>query len=116
MGVYFLKRGGPTIAVTITVTITGAGNAADCYATINGTKQYSAGTHEVNVGDTITFGIYGSADTGWLKIDGTRVLEAYDSKSEIHKTYDWTVPSEISAIEITMKNTSTYSQITVTTS
>ena len=42
----------------ITVTITGSGSQNYCYAIINGTKRYSEGTHEVNAGDTITFGVY----------------------------------------------------------
>ena len=39
--------------LSVAVTITGSGNRSRCYATINGTKQYEAGTHEVNAGDTI---------------------------------------------------------------
>ena len=39
--------------LSVVVTITGSGNRSRCYATINGTKQYSAGMHEVNAGDTI---------------------------------------------------------------
>ena len=83
----------------ITVTITGTGASEACYATINGTKQYEAGTHEVNVGDTITFGVYGSKNAGYVKIDGTEVLRVTDRKT---RTYDWTVPSGISTIEIEM--------------
>ena len=99
---------------TIAVTITGAGNARYCYATINGTKQYSAGTHEVNAGDTITFGVYGKSSSayGFVKIDGTKVLKVTSSSTE---TYDWTVPSGISAIEISMSVRSSVGAITVTT-
>ena len=100
----------------ITVTMTGSGNETTCYAIINGTKQYSAGTHEVNVGDTITFGVRrNTPGYGWVKIDGTQVLEA----SNALQTYDWIVPSGISAIEIAMEykrvGTSRASTITVTT-
>lgn len=88
--------------LTIAVTITGTGSSGRCYATINGTKQYSAGAHEVNAGDTITFGVYGksSSNYGFVKIDGTQVLKVTSSSTE---TYDWIVPSGISTIGITMK-------------
>ena len=39
--------------LSVAVTNTGAENVSYSYATINGTKQYEAGTHEVNAGDTI---------------------------------------------------------------
>ncbi len=114
MSVFFRRRGEPP-ATTIVVTITGSGDEDYCYATINGTKQYGAGTHEVSAGDTITFGVFGGRDTdyGTVTIDGTEVLRATDKKT---KTYDWTVPSGISTVEIAMayevRNKST---ITVTT-
>lgn len=93
--------GAASLRTPVSVTITGTGNSASCYATINGTKQYKAGTYEVYAGDTITFGVYGSAGqrSGWVVIDGTEVLRAAAAKTE---TYDWTVPSGISAIEIAM--------------
>ena len=99
----------------ITVTITGAGSANYCYATINGTKQYSAGTHEVNAGDTITFGIFGrsSSTYGFVKIDGTEVLRVTDKTT---KTYNWTVPNGISTVEIAMSTqAANYGRIIVTT-
>ena len=101
----------------ITVTITGAGSSSRCYAIINGTKQYEAGTHEVNAGDTITFGVSGYPIlTGFVKVDGTKVLEVTTPSA---KTYDWTVPSGISTVEIAMhisSYTSAYAgRITVTT-
>lgn len=101
--------------LTIAVTITGSGNSASCYATINGTKQYEAGTHEVNTGDTITFGVIGanSSNPGWVTIDGTEVLRVTDRTTQ---TYDWTVPSGISAIEIAMELIPfSHAEITVTT-
>ena len=87
-------------ATPIVVTITGSGRLNFCYATINGTKHHEAGTHEVNAGDTITFGVYGSKKAGSVTIDGTEVLRVTSNKTE---TYDWTVPSGISTIEIAMK-------------
>ena len=102
--------------LSVSVTITGSGNSASCYATINGTKQYEASTHEVNAGDTITFCVIGNSNPGnpgWVEIDGTQVLQATSSSQ---KTYDWTVPSGISTIEIALNYKSwSYGRITVTT-
>ena len=106
--------------LSIAVTITGSGDSDRCYAVINGTKQYSAGTHEVNAGDTIIFGVYGGGgqDSGFVKIDGTEVLRVTNGTT---KTYDWTVPSGISTIEIamsikiTMPGQPVIGRITVTT-
>ena len=84
----------------VAVTITGSGNSNRCYATINGTKQYSAGTHEVYAGDTITFGVLGQRKSyGFVEIDGTQVLKVTSGSTQ---TYDWTVPSVNSTIEIAM--------------
>ena len=103
-------------ATTIAVTITGLGGPNACYATINGTKQYEAGTHKVCARDTITFGVRGNPYTsyGSITIDGTRVLVVTGT---ITQTYDWTVPNGISTIEIAMVyNTDLqYGTITVTT-
>lgn len=100
-------------ATTIAVTITGAGNSQYCYATINGTKQYSAGTHEVNAGDTITFGVFGSKNYyGSVTIDGTQVLRVITARTE---TYNWTVPNGILTVDIKMTFGSGYGRITVTT-
>ena len=84
----------------VTVTITGTGRLNYCYATINGTEEYRAGTYEVNNGDTITFGVYGTNKAGWVTIDGTEVLRV---TGQTLQTYDWTVPSGISTIEIAME-------------
>ena len=101
-------------ATPIVVTITGSGDSSNCYATINGTKQYSAGTHEVNAGDTITFGVCGSrSHSGYVAIDGTQVLQATTGATQ---TYDWIVPDGISTVEIAMAyRTKEYSRIAVTT-
>ena len=102
----------------VTVTITGSGDERYCYATINGTKQYSAGTHEVNAGDTITFGIFGrsSSTYGLVTIDGTEVLRVTSGSTA---TYDWIVPSGISTIKIAMEFNGAFAarngRITVTT-
>ena len=101
-------------ATPIVVTITGTGHSTRCYATINGTNQYQAGTHEVNAGDTITFGVYGESTgiySGSVTIDGTKVLGVVNSKTG---TYDWTVPSGISTIEIAMKYSTSYRKGTIT--
>ena len=107
--------GAASLRMSASVTITGSGKATYCYAIINGTKQYSAGTYEVHVGDTITFGVYGynTSTAGWVKIDGTEVLRVTNGSL---KTYDWTVPWGISTIEIMMASqTDDYGRITVTT-
>ena len=87
--------------LSVTVTITGTGRLNYCYATINGTMEYRAGTYEVSTGDTITFGVYGSNKEGSVTIDGTKVLSVTGQTTQ---TYDWTVPSGISTIEITMES------------
>lgn len=118
MSVFFRRRGEPP-ATPIAVTITGSGNADYCYATINGTKQYEAGTHDVNSGDTITFGVIGGSgsERGSVRIDGTEVLRVTNGTTQ---TYDWTVPNGISTVEIAMEYTNAYifrtGIITVTTS
>ena len=98
----------------ISVTITGTGDADYCYATINGTKQYEAGTHEVNAGDTIMFLVLGSSSNsyGSVTINETVVMRVTSGTTQ---TYDWTVPSGISTIEISMTSEPLYSRITVTT-
>ena len=75
-------------------------------------EQYEAGTHEVNTGDTITFGVYGSSNkAGSVTIDGTEVLRVTGTTV---RTYDWTVPSGISTIEIAMKYSPGYQKGTIT--
>ena len=100
--------------LSIAVTITGTGSSNSCYAIINGTKRYREGTHEVNAGDTITFCVTGSRKSpGWVEIDGTQVLKV---TNESVQTYDWTVPSGISTVEIALIYRSwSYGRITVTT-
>ena len=105
--------GTASLRTPVSVTITGSGDSFKCYATINGTRQYSAGTHEVNTGDNIKFGVLGKTSKGWVKIDGTQVLEATGSATQ---TYNWTVPYGISTIEIAMAYSNERGTITVTTS
>ena len=105
----------PVVQTPIAVTITGSGDANYCYATINGAKQYTAGTHEVNAGDTITFGVYGNRNySGSVTIDGKRVLRVINGSTQ---TYDWIVPDGISTVEIAMNYRSkpVYGTITITT-
>ncbi len=107
----------PVVQTPIAVTITGTGNRSSCYAIINGTKQYSAGTHEVNAGYTIIFGVYGDRRySGTVTINGTEVLRVTDGSTQ---TYDWTVPNGIQTIEIAMAlqatSTGSTGTITVTT-
>ena len=119
MSVFFRRRGEPP-ATPIAVTITGTGDSRKCYAIINGTTQYTAGTHEVYAGDTITFGVVGRAfpNYGSVIINKTEVLRVTSSST---KTYDWTVPDGIQTIAIDMYKSSAptgdvlYSEITVTT-
>ena len=104
-------------AKEIPVTVTGAGSASYCYATIGGTTVIAAGAYTVSAGDTITFGVYGSRkQSGSVKIDGTTVLTASSSATG---TYDWAVPGGISSITIAMTYTSSSTrrngQIVVTT-
>lgn len=107
------------VANKIVVNITGTGNSTYCYATINGTKRYGAASNiEVNAGDTITFGVYGRSSTypGWVKVNDTTMVNV---TSQSTQTYNWTVPTGITTINISMAYTSTSSQrrgqITVTT-
>ena len=114
MAVFASKQIVMPVVLSIAVTITGSGDSSKCYAIINGTKKYSAGTHEVNAGDTITFGVFGSrSHSGYVTIDGTKVLRVTIGGTE---TYDWIVPDGISTVEIAMTyRTKEYSRITVTT-
>ena len=105
--------GAASLRTPVSVTITGSGNETKCYATINGTKQYSAGTHEVYAGDTITFGVYGSSGgiySGSVTIDGTQELKVTNGSTQ---TYDWTVPNGISTIEIAMEYSPGYQKGTI---
>lgn len=104
-------------AKEIPVTVRGKGNTSYCYATIGGETVTAAGTYTVKSGGVITFGVYGSSrEPGIVKIDGTRVLIASSGAIE---TYDWTVPSDIGSIEISLSyrgsGTRRYGTITVTT-
>ena len=100
---------------TIAVTIIGQGASDYCYTTINGTKQYLAGIHDVNVGDRIVFTVRGTSSNyyGSVTIDGTEVLRVTSDETE---TYDWTVPNGISNVRIEMDvQLAVYGKITVTT-
>ena len=114
MSVIFRRRG--SLSRTVAVTITGSGNSSYCYATINGTNLYEAGTHEVKAGNAITFCVFGTnyVHVGTVTIDGTQVL---DTGGYGTQTYNWTVPNGISTVEIAMEYVElANSTITVTTS
>lgn len=102
----------------INVTLTGNGNTTYCYATINGTKRYGAGTYQVEPGSTITFGVYGRSATyqGWVKVDGDTILSVTNQSTQ---TVAWDVPEDANAVAISFYYASTSSQrrgqITVTT-
>ena len=86
-------------ALPVVVTITGKGNSSKCYAIINGTKQYSAGTYEVNRGETIRFYLeYNKNPTpeSTLTIDGEKLADI----SSGFAYYDWIVPDGTSTVEI----------------
>ena len=98
----------------VAVTITGAGDSRDCYAIINGTKRYRAGTYEVNTGDTIKFYINSKSerDDGAITIDGED--KAIISVGSV--TYDWIVPDGTSTVKIAMSYSDRIgTTITVTT-
>lgn len=100
---------------TVTLNLSGRGNATDCYAEIGGTRRYDAGTYTVNAGDTITFGVYGRSSgptSGYVTIDGVQVLTA--TSREV-KTYVWTVPECVSCDIAFTYSAKSYGRITVTT-
>lgn len=100
---------------TVTLNLSGRGNATDCYASIGGTKRYDAGTYTVNAGDTITFGVYGRGSgptSGRVTIDGVQVLTAISREVE---TYVWTVPECVSCDIAFDYSAKSYGRITVTT-
>ena len=99
-------------ATPIVVTITGAGNASYCYATINGTKYYEAASGlNVNSGEKITF--YVDIDGGSITIDGEQIT---DASGGLGGEYTWTVPSGITTITIALTSDNWSTSITVTTS
>lgn len=103
---YDISFGPPAIPVTIT----GAGDASYCYATINGVTYTSATSGiEVMEGDVITFGVYGTSTTyyGRVTIDGRTALNV---TGRVTNTYDWTVPAGTKSISIIMDYTSTSSR------
>lgn len=98
----------------IPVTITGAGSALYCYATINDTKYSDAASNiEVMSGDVITFGVYGNSSwAGTVIINNETVFSTYNGA----KTYNWTIPDGIYSIRIQLYDDSDDgTTITVTT-
>jgi len=101
----------------ITVTLSGSGNSSYCYATINGTKRTDAGSYQVELGSTITFGVYGRSSSypGWVKVNNVSILNVTNQSTQ---TVTWDVPMDANAVTISFSYTSTSSQrrgqITVT--
>lgn len=124
MNCIFLRRGYPEpvkIAVNVVEdTASGGqgGHASYCYAIINGTKVYEEGTFEISPGATIEFGVRGYSNNmiGSVTINGTIV---HSVTSATVSTYSWTVPDNISQIEIVLRFNASdwnFGRITVTTS
>lgn len=98
----------------VPVTITGNGNESNCYCEIGGAKYYAATSGvETSAGDIIH--LYAAAGqmsvftvAGKITINGTSV------GSGNTKSYDWTVPDDISEITIAFKSGNS-NEITVTT-
>lgn len=98
----------------VPVTITGTGNESRCYCEIGGVKYYAAASGvETSAGDEIhLYAAAGQASvftvSGKITINGTSV------GSGNTRSYDWTVPDDISEISIAFKSGSS-NEITVTT-
>lgn len=113
----FFKRR-PLVSTKVIAEITGTGHTSRCYAEIGGTKHAAAVSDiEVLPGDVITFLVRGRSSThaGQVVIDGSTVLSV---TSQTTRTYEWTVPANISKIAIALSYNSSrgYGTITVTTS
>lgn len=114
--VFFKRR--PMVSTKTIVEITGTGHTNLCYAKIGGTNHAAAVSDiEVFPGDVITFLVRGYSRNyaGQVVIDGSTVLSV---TSQTTKTYEWTVPANISKIAIALSYNSIrgYGTITVTTS
>lgn len=99
------------IIKTITAAISGTGDSTRCLVTYNETSYYTSGdTFSCQAGDTVRFTVYARNTTylGWVKIDGTTVAQTSSSSQTL--SYDWTVPSNISSISITLNYVSTSAQ------
>lgn len=107
----------------VAVTITGTGATTKCYVIISGTTYAEAASLEVEPGAVIqcfyrgqTVTMAGATQTvgGLVTVDGT--VKA--SSTTTSGTYNWTVPSGISAISITLEAHSIFNagSVTITTS
>lgn len=104
----------------VPVTITGTGDASNCYTTIAGTKYSKAASGiEVLAGESIKFHAYSYTGTYSAKIviDGVTVKSSDAVNKSIE--YTWTVPEKCRSISIALKmnnpGASGYYTITVTT-
>ena len=99
MSVFFRRRGKASVL-------------DDIFAN-NSWEAIIAACQRGRIPDSWTVGNSNPGNPGWVEIDGTQVLQATSSSQ---KTYDWTVPSGISTIEIALNYKSwSYGRITVTT-
>lgn len=97
----------------VNVTISGSGSDPYAYVVINGETITSAKNAELNAGDNIRFAIGGQG--GIVKIDGVTVASTATSMAK--QTYDWTIPSGVKNISISLVMVSfSHGEITVTTS
>lgn len=94
------------------VNISGTGAANYCYAQVNGTKYTSAASNITLTSNTIVFEVYGNGSPpGSVTIDGNTVLTSDMGNA----TYSWTVPSNVTEINIVLADKSSYTTVAVTT-
>lgn len=95
------------------VNISGTGDANYCYAQVNGTKYTKAASNITLNSSTIVFEIYGNGSDflGRVTIDGLAVLTSDMGNA----TYSWTVPSNVTEIDIVLTDKNYYTTIAVTT-
>lgn len=94
------------IGFPVEIVLTGSGSATYCYATINGTNRYSAGTYSASPGDIVTFHVYGYSSTyyGEITINGEQMLKVTDRTTQ---GYSFEIPLSADNIQISMSYTST---------
>jgi len=116
-----MRRGYPEGLTGIVVTVSGDGDASNCYAQHNSTKYYTAGdTFAVQPGDTIILTVFGRSSSthwGYVYINNTTVASTNGTQGTL--SYTWTVPSGITGISISIdyhSDRAFYGSITVTTS
>lgn len=95
------------------VNISGTGDANYCYAQVNGTKYTKAASNITLTSNTIVFEVFGNGTSfpGVVTIDGNTVL-SYELGSA---TYSWTVPSNVTEINIVLTDKGYCTLVDVTT-